>query len=159
MSNSAKSTAPARQAAPVTREACGLALACEVVGDRWTLLILREAFYGVTRFEAVRSDLDAPRAILSDRLAALVQNGILDRVPYRQEGARLRHEYKLTGKGRDLGLALMALLEWGNRHIRSEPSPVQVVEAATGKALRVCATTRDGRIVDPSAATIRLRRT
>src|SRR5689334_21911732 len=118
MSNSAKSTAAARQA-PVEREACGLALACDAIGDRWTLLILREAFYGVTRFEAVRSDLDAPRAILSDRLAALVQNGILDRVPYRLEGARLRHEYNLTAKGRDLGLALMALLDWVNRHIRS----------------------------------------
>jgi DNA-binding HxlR family transcriptional regulator len=158
MSNSARSTAAARQA-PVAREACGLALACDVIGDRWTLLILREAFYGVTRFEAVRSDLDAPRAILSDRLTALVQNGILDRVRYQEEGARSRHEYKLTAKGRDLGLALMALFEWGNRHIRSEPSPVQVVEAATGKALRVCAATRDGRIVEPSAATIRLRRT
>ena len=144
--------------APITRDTCGLAMACDVIGDRWTLLILREAFYGVTRFEAVRSDLDAPRAILSQRLAALVQNGILERVPYRQEGARTRHEYKLTAKGRDLGLALMALLEWGDRHVRSKPSPVQIVEERTGQPLRICVATRDGRLVEPSAVAIRLRR-
>lgn len=150
MSNPAKPTSDRTsvpEAARIASLRCGLALACEALGDRWTLLILREAFYGVTRFERFLGDLKIPRAVLSQRLSDLVDKGILQRMPYREEGSRTRHEYSLTAKGQDLGVALMALLEWGDRHIRCGSSPLEVVEAATGKPLSACLATKDGRVV------------
>jgi DNA-binding HxlR family transcriptional regulator len=85
-----------------------------VVGERWTLLIVRDAFLGVQRFNDFQAHLDIPRAVLSDRLAGLVEEGILERRPDPEHGAR--HLYELTPAGRDLWPALHALLAWGGRH-------------------------------------------
>ncbi len=93
---------------------CALARALEVVGERWTLLIVRDAFYGVRRFNDFQAHLDIPKAVLSDRLAGLVGEGILAR---RADPAHAgRHVYELTGTGRDLWPAVHALLAWGERH-------------------------------------------
>jgi DNA-binding HxlR family transcriptional regulator len=93
---------------------CSLARALEVLGERWTLLILRDAFYGVRRFNDFYAHLDIPKAVLSDRLSGLVEDGILERRPD-PEHAR-RHLYELTAAGRDLWPTLHALLVWGSRH-------------------------------------------
>jgi DNA-binding HxlR family transcriptional regulator len=93
---------------------CSLARALEVVGERWTLLILRDAFYGVRRFNDFHAHLDIPKAVLSDRLSGLVEDGILERRPDPQHAGR--HLYELTPAGRDLWPALHALLVWGGRH-------------------------------------------
>lgn len=93
---------------------CALARALEVVGERWTLLILRDAFYGVRRFKDFQAHLDIPKAVLSDRLAGLVEDGILERRPDPQHAGR--HVYELTASGRDLWPTLHALLMWGSRH-------------------------------------------
>jgi DNA-binding HxlR family transcriptional regulator len=93
---------------------CSLARALEVLGERWTLLILRDAFHGVRRFNDFQAHLDIPKAVLSDRLGSLVANGILDRRPDPQHAGR--HIYELTAPGRDLWPALHALLVWGGRH-------------------------------------------
>lgn len=162
MSNSAKAKPAATRQSPaeaqaITSQWCGLALASEALGDRWVLLIIREAFYGVTRFEQFLADLGAPRAVLSQRLVDLVDKGILQRLPYREAGSRTRHEYKLTTMGEDLGVALMALLEWGDRYIRCSNSPVELVEKATGKPLYVCLATKEGRVVGKNDAELRAR--
>jgi DNA-binding HxlR family transcriptional regulator len=93
---------------------CALARALEVVGERWTLLIVRDAFYGVRRFNDFQAHLDIPKAVLSDRLVGLVDEDILKRIPDPQHAGR--HLYELTPAGRDLWPALTALLAWGDRH-------------------------------------------
>jgi DNA-binding HxlR family transcriptional regulator len=93
---------------------CALARALEVVGERWTLLIVRDAFFGVRRFNDFQAHLDIPKAVLSDRLAGLVDEDILERIPDPQHAGR--HLYELTPAGRDLWPALTALLAWGDRH-------------------------------------------
>src|SRR6185437_8717926 len=93
---------------------CALARALEVVGERWTLLILRDAFYGVRRFSDFQAHLDIPKAVLSDRLSALVDEGVLERIPDPEHGGR--YLYQLTPSGRELWPALHALMSWGGRH-------------------------------------------
>jgi len=91
-----------------------MARALEVVGERWTLLIVRDAFYGVRRFNDFQAHLDIPKAVLSDRLAGLVDEDILERRADPKHAGR--HLYELTPAGRDLWPVLNALLAWGDRH-------------------------------------------
>jgi DNA-binding HxlR family transcriptional regulator len=93
---------------------CSLARALEVIGERWTLLIVRDAFYGVQRFNDFQAHLDIPKAVLSDRLAGLVEAGVLERTADPEHGGR--HLYRLTAAGRELWPALHALLSWGDRY-------------------------------------------
>lgn len=93
---------------------CALARALEVVGERWTMLILRDAFYGVQRFSDFQTHLDIPKAVLSDRLTGLVDDGLLDRISDPEHAGR--HLYRLTRAGKDLWPALHALLMWGSQH-------------------------------------------
>jgi DNA-binding HxlR family transcriptional regulator len=93
---------------------CSLASALEVLGERWTLLIIRDAFYGVQRFTDFQAHLDIPRAILTDRLNGLVADGILERRPDPEHAGRSL--YILSAAGRELWPALRALLVWGDRH-------------------------------------------
>ncbi|RVW11567.1 transcriptional regulator [Prescottella agglutinans] len=116
----------------VPLDECGLARAVAVIGDRWTLLVLREAHYGVTRFDEMRADIDIPKAALSMRLKALVDEGLLEKRPYREPGSRTRDEYLLTTKGRELLPALIALMQWGDRHLTPEAGPLQFRHAGCG---------------------------
>jgi DNA-binding HxlR family transcriptional regulator len=93
---------------------CALARALEVVGERWTLLILRDAFYGVRRFNDFQAHLDIPKAVLSERLNSLVAEGLLERVPDPDHAGR--HLYQLTESGQDVWPAMHALIGWGSRH-------------------------------------------
>lgn len=99
------------------RSRCSVAGALSVIGEKWSLLVLREAFLGVRRFADFQRNLGAPKAVLTERLGTLVAAGILLRVPYQAEGERQRHEYRLTDKGRDLYPTLVALKQWGDRHL------------------------------------------
>jgi DNA-binding HxlR family transcriptional regulator len=96
------------------RQDCSLARALEVIGERWTLLIVRDAFYGVRRFSDFHAHLDIPKAVLSDRLNGLAEDGILERRP--DPGHAGRRVYELTTAGRDLWPVLHALLVWGGQH-------------------------------------------
>ena len=99
-------------------EPCSLSRTVAVVGDRWTLLILRECFLRVRRFEAFQSSLQITRHLLSERLKKLVRFGVLRRVPY--QTSPKRHEYILTQKGLDLYPILMAIVRWGDIHMVDE---------------------------------------
>jgi DNA-binding HxlR family transcriptional regulator len=114
-----------------TRQDCSIARALEVIGERWTLLIVRDAFYGVRRFNDFQAHLDVPKAVLSARLNGLVQDGILDRQPDPEHGGR--HLYALTPAGRDLWPVLYALLMWGSRH--RQPNSRVFRHAACGTQL------------------------
>jgi DNA-binding HxlR family transcriptional regulator len=93
---------------------CALARALEIVGERWTLLILRDAFFGVRRFNDFQAHLDIPKAVLADRLSGLVADELLERIPDPDHGGR--HVYELTPRGRDIWPAIHALTSWGGRH-------------------------------------------
>jgi DNA-binding HxlR family transcriptional regulator len=102
---------------------CAIGVAVAVIGEKWTFLVLREAFNGVRRFDDMQRRTQAPRQVLSDRLSRLVAEGMLRRVPYQEHGQRGRHEYRLTEKGLDLYPLLVALMEWGDRHAVGSPGP------------------------------------
>lgn len=101
-------------------ENCSVQRTLDVIGEKWTLLILREAFNGVRRFEQMREHLEIADAVLARRLRTLVDESVLAAVPYREPGHRTRHEYRLTETGLDLYPVLIALLRWGDRH-RADP--------------------------------------
>lgn len=135
-----------------------MALAAEILGDRWTLLILREAFYGVQRYDDMREDLGAPRSMLTDRLSKLVEQGLMTREPYREPGARVRYAYSLTERGRDVALTMMALTQWGEKHILDGPAPVELIDKSTGRPLRVALIDDKDEVVELSAATLAKRK-
>jgi DNA-binding HxlR family transcriptional regulator len=120
------------------RSRCSIAGTLAVVGEKWSLLVLREAFLGVRRFADFQGNLGAPKAVLSDRLGTLVEEGILRRVPYQAEGERQRHEYRLTAKGLDLYPTLVALMQWGDRHLGGEaPAPLELEHRDCGGAVHL----------------------
>ena len=103
---------------------CSVAQALEVVGEWWTLLILRDCFLGVRRFEEFQRRLGVSRNVLAERLSRLVEKGVLTTVPY--EDHPPRSEYRLTDKGRDLYPIVVSLRQWGDRWQREGPPPVVV---------------------------------
>jgi DNA-binding HxlR family transcriptional regulator len=110
--------------------------AIDVLGDRWTLLILRNATLGVTRFDGFRAELGIADNILSNRLARLVDAGVLVRVPYRDR-RRTRHEYRLTTAGADALDVLHALAGWGQEHTEANPptEPMRIIHQVCGSDL------------------------
>jgi DNA-binding HxlR family transcriptional regulator len=113
------------------RQDCALARALEVIGERWTLLIVRDAFYGVTRFSDFRDHLDIPRAVLSERLGLLVDHEILERTV----APSGRDEYALTTKGQRLWPTIRALLSWGNEYYVPDDRRRQFTHADCGGAV------------------------
>ena len=101
---------------------CSVARTLEVIGERWTLLIVRNAFYGIRRFDDHQRWLGIARNVLQARLERLVEEGILTRELYQERPPR--YEYRLTAKGRDLWPVLVMLLQWGDRHMAEEGRPV-----------------------------------
>jgi DNA-binding HxlR family transcriptional regulator len=102
-------------------QVCSIARALEVVGERWTLLIIRDVFLGVRRFDELQSHLGVARNVLQVRLERLVDNGVLEKTPYQQRP--LRHEYRLTDKGIALWPTIVALLQWGDEYAPSPDGP------------------------------------
>ncbi|MGE4178002.1 MAG: winged helix-turn-helix transcriptional regulator [Thermoleophilia bacterium] len=110
---------------------CSVARTLEVVGERWALLVVREAFLGVHRFDEIRRNTGAPRDILSARLKSLVAAGVLERRQYQDRP--VRHEYHLTAAGRDLYPVIVALRQWGDRHVhRDGPQPRRFLHECGG---------------------------
>ena len=109
---------------------CPIARGLDRVGEWWSILILRDAFAGMTRFEEFRESLGIAPGMLSRRLAALVEAGLLARRRYNDHPPR--EEYVLTPRGEDFRPVLVALLAWGNRHFAPEGASVQIVHAETG---------------------------
>src|ERR671935_1353408 len=98
---------------------CSIARALEVVGERWTLLIIRDVALGLYRFDQLLDNLGIASNVLTDRLNHLVDEEILERVRYSERPERF--EYRLTTKGHELGIALLALMQWGDRHLADKP--------------------------------------
>jgi DNA-binding HxlR family transcriptional regulator len=122
---------------------CSIARCLEQVGDWWTLLIVREAFFGTRRFGEFQSHLGIAPNVLSARLQGLVQHGILQGVAASENGRVL--DYRLTDKGRDLFPIIIAMLQWGDRHAPApEGPPMQVVDRENGRPIAPLQVTSDG---------------
>jgi DNA-binding HxlR family transcriptional regulator len=102
---------------------CTIGATIGIIGEKWTFLVLREVFNGVRRFDDMQRRTGAPRQVLSDRLARLVERGLLRKIPYQERGQRSRQEYRLTEAGLDLYPVLVALMQWGDRHAASPAGP------------------------------------
>ena len=115
-------------------QACPIAAALNVIGDRWSLLIVREAFYGAARFGEFRANTGISKNLLSARLTLLVEHGVLERIDFADRGTS--HAYQLTDKGRALETVLVAMMQWADAHIYGDgAAPVAAVDAATGEPI------------------------
>jgi DNA-binding HxlR family transcriptional regulator len=128
---------------------CAIGAAVALIGERQTFLVLREAFNGVRRFDDMRRRTGMPRQVLSQRLARLVTEGLLRKVPYRERGQRSRDEYRLTDKGLDLYPVLVALMEWGDNYAVGSPGPqVLLRHRDCGEPMRLQLSCRAGHVVE-----------
>ena len=119
------------RAADLAEERCSIARPAALLGDRWTLVILRQCFNGIKRFEDFQSTLGISRSLLSERLGRLVEAGVLRREPYK-DAVRTRDRYRLTEMGLDLYPVLMALREWGDRYMAEEGPPIEIRHKGCG---------------------------
>ena len=107
-------------------QACSIAGALEVVGERWSLLIVRDVFLGLRRFDQIQANLGIARNVLQARLERLIEQGVLERTPYQERP--LRYEYRLTEKGIDLWPIVVSLMQWGDRYTPPPGGPPVVLE-------------------------------
>ena len=124
---------------------CTVGRAMAILGERWTVVVLREVINGVRRFEDMRRHTAIPRQVLTNRLALLVDEDILRKVPYQETGARVRHEYRLTQKGIDLYPVFIAIAQWGDRYL-ADPGgpPVEFAHRDCGSPMRAVPTCAEG---------------
>lgn len=128
---------------------CSIARTLDLVGEKWSLLVLREVFSGVRRFDDLRRRTGAPRQVLSARLGTLVDAGVLRRHPYQEPGRRTREEYRLTSAGMQLYPVLVALMRWGDRHL-DQPTggpPLELTHAGCGEPVDVMLCCADGHVL------------
>src|SRR5512138_256798 len=131
-------------------ENCTIGRALEIIGEKWSIVVLREVFMGIRRFEDLRVRTSIPRQVLTNRLARLVDHGLLRRQPYQEPGHRSRDEYRLTQKGLDLYPVLLALLEWGDRYLGDpDGSPIALTHRDCGEPVHVELRCADGHPVTP----------
>lgn len=138
---------------------CPVRSALDVVGTRSAMLLLREAFYGTTRFDDFAERVHISDAVAAARLRELTEAGLFEKVPYREAGARTRHEYVLTEAGRDLGPVVIGLFEWGSKHRSADGrGPLEMRHAECGADVHATITCEAGHDVPLGALTLRARR-
>jgi DNA-binding HxlR family transcriptional regulator len=130
---------------------CSIHRTLGVVGEKWTMLLIRDAANGVRRFDDFRRHVGLSEAVLSDRLKHLVSRGIFETREYQEPGQRRRNEYRLTAKGWDLFPVLIALMQWGDKHLAErDDQPWEVQHRACGHPVRAeVRCTHDGELLTP----------
>ncbi len=131
--------------------ACSLAQALEWVGERWTFLVLREALAGTSRYGEFRKHLGIASDVLAARLSTLVEAGIMERETYQEPGQRRRERYRLTESGRQLGLVLGALQQWGDAHVAEPVAPSVAYRTEDGRPVSVAFVDGDGAVLPHEA--------
>jgi DNA-binding HxlR family transcriptional regulator len=139
-------------------ERCTIAKAMEVLSTRSALLIMREAFYGTTRFDDFAERVGLSEPATAARLRELVDEGLLEREDYRDPGQRTRQRYRLTDKGADLFPVLIALMQWGDRWLDDRGGPVQLLHRDCGEPVEVSLRCAAGHAVDSSQIDVTRRR-
>jgi len=135
---------------PIDAGDCSIIGTVQALGDVWSILVLREVFLGARRFNDMQADLGISRSVLSDRLARLVDLGVIRAVPYQEPGDRVRHEYRATRKGVGLLPLVMALKSWGDEYVNTGTESVRIVHRETGEEVRLEFRTASGRKVEPN---------
>lgn len=149
---------PLARRSPLPLQDCHMAHAVTLLGDKWTLLILRAALFGVRRFDDFQAELNAPRTILSGRLKTLVANGLLTKETYKVSGKRPRPEYVLTEAGAALRPVMMALTQWSDDWLCTDtPPPLAFRHASKRQRVKAAFVDEDGREVAPADMRIALR--
>ncbi|MEV0188250.1 helix-turn-helix domain-containing protein [Kitasatospora purpeofusca] len=137
---------------------CSIAAALTVVGEQWSLLVLREVALGVRRFDAIQAATGASRATLGARLRSLTESGLLERIEYREPGSRARHEYRLTPAGRELQPVLTALMQWGDRYLAGpEGPPSTATHSGCGAAIRASLRCERGHVLPDTGQELTLQ--
>jgi DNA-binding HxlR family transcriptional regulator len=137
---------------------CPIDRTMQVVGHRTSLLLLREVFYGASRFDALVKRTGMTEAVASTRLRGLVEAGLLVREPYREAGQRTRHEYVLTDSGHAFLPVLVALLEWGQDHLPRPSGELAVSHAGCGEPVRLETRCAGGHLVPEAELVVESRR-
>jgi DNA-binding HxlR family transcriptional regulator len=128
---------------------CPIARSLDVIGEKWALMIVRDALAGATRFSQFQQSLGIPREVLTARLASLVSGGVLERSSYKPDAGRAREEYVLTDAGRDLAMVLLAMADWADRyHPAKQPASMRFIDAASGDRVEAAARVGD-RLIRP----------
>jgi len=140
-----------------TAERCTIAKSLEILSTRSSLLILREAFYGTTRFDDFAERVGISEPVTAARLRELVDEGLLEREDYREPGQRTRQQYRLTEKGADLFPVLVALMQWGDRWLDERGGPVELIHRDCGESVGVEVRCAAGHRVDTSEIDIARR--
>ena len=136
----------------LTRDECPIARSLERVGEWWSILIMRDALQGLRRFDEFSRSLGIAPNMLTRRLNALVEAGMLERQAYSERPPR--YEYVPTAKGEDFRMVLMALVAWGNRHYAEEGVSVELVERKTGRPVQPAFANTDGQVVPLDQCTL-----
>ena len=134
---------------PFDPNRCSIVGTVDALGDEWSILVLREVFLGVRRFNDIQADLGISRSVLADRLTRLVELGIVRQVPYQAPGERVRQEYRPTRKGVGLLPLLLALKAWGDEHLYGGVQAVRITDRETGEPVRLEFRTPSGKPVPP----------
>jgi DNA-binding HxlR family transcriptional regulator len=142
-----------------TADRCTIAKALEVVSTRSALLIMREAFYGTTRFDEFAERVGISEPVAAARLRELVDDGLLEREDYREPGQRTRQQYRLTVKGAELFPVLVALMQWGDKWLDERGGPVELLHRDCGEAVSVSLRCAAGHDVETSEIDVTRRRT
>lgn len=141
-------TPPFRRQSPVHISRCTLAASFDFLGDRWSLLILRSALFGVRRYDDFHTEIGIPRTVLADRLKRLVTAGLMSQQDYKAEGSRLRKEYLLTEMGEALRLPFLAMREWSDRWVgQGRTPPMRLMRRSDGSEVHVALVSQAGCIV------------
>jgi DNA-binding HxlR family transcriptional regulator len=128
---------------------CSIARPLSILGERWALLVIRDVFLGRRRFDEIQESLGVASNVLSQRLATLTEEGILERRPYSEHPERF--EYRLTRKGLDLQPVLLSLIAWGDRYMAEDGAPLEPVHTSCGHSFHAVATCSEcGEQVVPS---------
>lgn len=144
---------------PIPLDVCHLAKSIDILGDRWTLLILRGALFGIRRFDDFQRELKVPRTVLSGRLSKLVESGVLAKQPYKEKGKRARPEYILTEAGEALRPIMMGLNQWGDTWASDGAAPL--ISFSNGKNrqnVRPAFVDEDGKETPVQDLRVRIRR-
>ncbi|WP_280429966.1 winged helix-turn-helix transcriptional regulator [Nocardia brasiliensis] len=136
-------------------EGCSAERVLRLLSTRTVFLVIRECFYGTTRFEDFVSRIDTSAPAVSRALKQLEGAGIVARVPYREPGKRIHDEYRLTASGEDMLPVFLSLVQWGDKYLQDGRPPLTFVDAETGRPLRVRITTEP--VPEPSSDNIEIR--
>ncbi len=133
---------------------CSIARTAQILGDRWAVLVVRDLFNGVRRFDELQRHLGIARDVLTKRLALLVDEGLVEKRPVKVEGERARHEYVLTEPGRELRTMLIAIMDWGDRYrAGADGPPVQIRHRECGAPVHARLMCTDGHEIAPETRT------